>query len=308
MQTLERLIVPVLGVMITLAAVTLGAPPVYKLLLGILGLVAAGTYFAPQAVQVETRVFIAATGLIILLMVTSTAFWLALLAFGAIAALQFPHRHALQRNPATIAWLSAVLKAAQARRFGRVEGDGDADEGGGAETAAGDGESRSREPSWAQALPGFVRLNVAGIGSLVAGLVILTSAFLPWVGFLASAYGELAAGTSLTLRAGAEELDLPALHVFFFVLLALSVLSIIAIGLHRAVAAIIAAAGLTLTLASYLYVLGVVEGDAAQLSSIGVGVLTVPSAGSLLAGFAFLAMFILQLIPKANRSRGARAG
>ena len=89
MQVQERLIVPGLGVVILLSAVILGAPLVYKLLLGVLGLAAAGTWFAPRQVQVETRIAISALGLVILLLVISTAFWLTLLSFGAIAALQF---------------------------------------------------------------------------------------------------------------------------------------------------------------------------------------------------------------------------
>ena len=116
MQIQERLIVPGLGIVILLSAFILGVPLVYQLLLGLLGLAAAGTYFAPSGVQVETRIAIAALGLIILLIVSSTAFWLTLLSFGAIAALQFPHRHTLQRQSATVTWLSTVLEAAQARR------------------------------------------------------------------------------------------------------------------------------------------------------------------------------------------------
>lgn len=249
MQPYERLIVPSLGVVILLAAFLLGVPLVYKLLLGLLGLAAAGTYFVPHGVQVETRAAIATVGLVILLIVSSTAFWLTLLSFGAIAALQFPHRHALQRNPATIAWLSTVLKAAQARRAGRVGGGGGADEEAGAKAAAGDGESGPQAPSATGMLPGFVRMNLAGVGGLVAGVVVLLSVFMPWVGFLASAYGELAAG-SLSLRAASEELDLPALSWFFYVLIVLGALSVASVALPRAVAGMVAATGLVVTLAS----------------------------------------------------------
>ncbi len=303
MQSKEFLIVPALGVVILLATFLLGVPLVYKLLLGLLGLATAGTYFAPHAVQVETRIAIAAAGLIILLIVTSTAFWLTLLSFGGIAALQFQHRHTLQRNPATIAWLKTVLEATQSRRAGRAASGGDAEEETGVAAAAGDGDSRPQAPSWVGALPGFVRLNVAGVGSLIAGVLVLISIFMPWVGFLASAYGELAAGVSLTLRAGAEELGLPALNVFFYVLLVSGLLSIISIGLPRAVAAIIAVTGVVLTLASYFYVFTEVGREATELGSIGVGVTTLPSSGSLLAGAVFLVMFVLQLIPRANRPR-----
>ncbi len=280
-------------------------PLVYKLLLGLLGLAAAGTYFAPYLVQVETRIAIAALGLIILLIVTSTAFWLTLLSFGAIAALQFPHRHKLQRNPATIEWLSTMLKAAQARRTGPADGGGDADEEVGVVAAAGDGDSRPQAPSAVDSLPGFVRMNAAGIGGLVAGVLVLVSVFMPWFGFLISAYGEMAGGLNVTLRAAAQELNLPALNGFFFILVALGLLSVVSIVLPRLVAAIIAAAGLLVTLASYLYVFAEAEREAAELSSIGVGATTLPAVGALIAGVCFLILLVLQLIPGSNRPEGA---
>lgn len=303
MHIQERLIVPGLGVVILLSVFILDVLLVYKLLLGLLGLAAAGSYFAPREVQVETRIAIAALGLIILLIVSSTAFWLALLSFGAIAALQFPHRHTLQRNPATFAWLSAALKDVQARRSGRAEGGGDADEEAGVVAVAGDGESRPQAPLGVDTLPEFVRTNVAGVGCGVAGALVLMSVFLPWVGFLASAWGELAAGENLTLRAASEELGLSVLSVFFYLLIVLGLFSIISIALPRTVAAIIAAAGFAVTLASYFYVFAEVQREAAELSSLGVGVTTLPAVGSIIAGLAFLIMFVLQLIPKANTSR-----
>lgn len=294
------LIVPGLGVVILLATFVLGVPLVYQLFLGILGLAAAGTYFAPHRVQVETRILISAMGLIILLIVTSTAFWLTLLSFGAIAALQIQHRGTLQRSPATIAWLRTVVKAAQERRSGRP-GSGAADAG--AMARAGSGESQLRAASGLVALPAFLRVNVAGIGGLVAGVVVLISVFLPWVNVLASAYGEMAADAHLTLRAAARELDLPALSAFFFVLVVLGVLSVLSIGLPRAVAGIIASAGLVVTLASYFYVFFEVESEATELSSIGVGVTALPAVGSMIAGLVFVAMSVLQIVPSLNQSR-----
>ena len=82
----------------------------YLLLLGLLGLAAVGTYYVPHAVQVETRIGIAALGLILLTFYfSSLGFWLALLAFGTIGALQIRYRDALQNPPHTIAWLNTVL-------------------------------------------------------------------------------------------------------------------------------------------------------------------------------------------------------
>ena len=304
MHIVERLIAPGLGVVIILATIILDVPIVYRVLLGILGLAAAGTYFAPHRVQVETRIVISALGLVILLIVSSTAFWLTLVSFGAIAALQLPHRDTLRRNPATFAWLSTVLKVARARQSGRADGS-DPAEGTGVAATAGDGKSRVQMPSVIRTLPGFVRVNVAGIGGLVAGVLVLMSVFLPWFGFLAAAYGELAGGASVTLWAASGETGLPALRAFFFVLLVLGVFSIVSIGLPRAIAAIIAAVGFVVTLASYFYLFAEVEREAAELRSIGVDVLTLPTVGCIIAGMAFLVMFVLHLIPRANRSRGA---
>ncbi len=310
MQIEERWIVPSLGVVILLACFILHVPLVYKALLALLGLAATGTYFAPHAVQVETRMAIGALGLVILLIVSSTAFWLALVSFGAIAALQFQHRHSLQRNPATIEWLSATLKGVQARRSGQAEGGEEEAAGEAGEevpAAAGDGESpqapTAPTPSGVGALPGFVRVNAAGIGGLVAGVIVLVSVFMPWFSFLISAYGETAGGFNFTLRTAAQEFEMPEFMVFFFVLLAIAVLSIVSIALPRIVAAIIAGAGLAVTLVSYLYVVGQVESEAAELSELGVGATALPAMGALIAGACFLVMLVLQLIPGANRTR-----
>lgn len=309
MQSKERLVIPALGLVIILATFMLGVPLVYRVLLGLLGLAVVGTHFAPQAVQVETRIAIAALGLIILLIVSSTAFWLALLSFGAIGALQFPHRGTLQRNPATFTWLSTLLKRAQARRAAQGAAAVGGDEEAEVTATVGGGTSGNLSVAGiSAALPGFVRMNVAGLGGPVVGAIVLGSVFMPWYGFLVSVLGELVGGPNLTLRAGAEELGLTAISAFFYLLLVLGVLSIISIGLPRLVAGIIAAGGLVVTLASYLYVLAAVEREAAELRNIGADVLTIPSSGCLLAGVVFLIMFVLQLIPKANKTIGARAG
>ncbi len=301
MQIEERLVVPGLGIVILLSAFILGVPLVYQLLLGLLGLAAAGTYFAPSAVQVETRIAIAALGLIILLIVSSTAFWLILLSFGAIAAMQFPHRHTLQRNPVTITWLSTVPQ--QLRRAGPTglatpaEADAEAEAEPQPETAR----TGPQAPSAVGTLPPYVRVNVAGIAGLVVGVLVLVSIFMPWFGFLISGYGQTEDGPSLTLRAAASELELPALGAFFYILIVLGVTSIASIALPRIAAAIIAAAGLAATLASYIHVVAEVERAAEQLSSAGVSVIALPAGGALIAGLCFLVLFVLQLIPRTNR-------
>ena len=125
---------------------------------------------------------------------------------------------------------------------------------------------------------------------------------MPWYGFLVSVFGELVGGPNLTLRAGAEELELPALSAFFYILLVLGVLSIVSIGLPRLAAGIIAAAGSAVTPASYLYVFAEVEREAAEMRNIGFDALTIPAVGCLIAGLVFLVMLALHLIPAANRS------
>ncbi len=302
MQIQERLIVPGLGVVILLSAFILGVPLVYKLLLGLLGLAAAGTYYAPQQVQVETRTAIAALGLIILLIVSSTAFWLTLLSFGAIAALQFQHRHMLQRNPATIAWLSTVLKDVQARRSGRTGGGGETQE---AETAtpAGDDENRLQAASPAATVPGFVRLNVAGIGSSLLGLVVLMSVLtLPWVGLLAQGWGEW---DSLTLTLSETEeafrQDLEHIGSLALALIALAVATVVSVVLPRIVVGLVAAAGLALNVATYYYIYQEVDG--ADLG-MGIDALAIPSGGAILAAICCIVIIVFQLIPRFNRSRG----
>ena len=305
MQIQERLIVPGLGVVILLSAFILGVPLVYKLLLMLLGLGAAGTWFMPHAVQVETRIVIAALGLIILLIITSTAFWLTLMAFGAIAALQFPHRHTLQRSPATIEWLNALLQRRSMTARNAPGGDEQADDGGG-EAAAGDGGSALVTPETG-ALPAFVRMNVAGIGSSVLGAFVLLSLFIPWVVFWVS-YEEESESMSYTLLAAADTLENTVPRVLFGILLVLCLPVIASIVLPRAVAAIVAVAGFLVTSFSWLYFFGeqvFAKHFFADLAFVpdGVGAITFPFLGALLASFCFMVIFLLQLIPRLNKSR-----
>ncbi len=317
MQIQERLIVPGLGIVILLAAFILGVPLVYNLLLGLLGLAATGTYFAPHAVQVETRIAIAALGLVILLIISSTAFWLILLSFGAIAALQIPHRQTLQRSPATIAWLNALWERRSGAPASEATGGGTGEEGGAIGVAtAGDGESAqapAQPPLDADALPGFVRMNVAGVGSAILGVVTLLSLFMPWVVFLVTYDQEVWGGMqeewqnmSYTLLAAADTLEMAQPRVFFGILLVLALLSIASIVLPRFVVAIVAVAGFLVTSFSWLYFFGeqlFAKHFFADFVPPGVGALTFPFLGALLASVCFTVIFALQLIPGLNRRR-----
>ena len=308
MQVQERLIVPALGVVILLSSFILGVPLVYKLLLGLLGLAAAGTYFAPHAVQVETRTAIAAVGLIILLIGSSVAFWLTLLSFGAIAALQFPHRHELQRNPATIAWLGTVLKTVQARRSGRAEGGGDTGEEAGDAAAAGDGES-GQAPArtlGTGTLPGFLRVNPAGIGSSILGVVAMASIFMPWILFELAAGGETESHHfslwEMTDPMGVGWESGQA-RTFFFGLLVMGLVSAASIVLPRFVVAVVAIAGLAVTAFSYFYFFAEIANALRGELPEWVRASVLPSRGAGLALLCYLSIFVLQLVPAWNRSR-----
>ena len=297
MQIQERLIVPGLGIIILLSAFILGVPLVYKLLLGFLGLAAFGTYFTPHAVQVETRVAIAALGLVILLLISSTAFWLILLSFGAIAALQIQHRRTLQRSPATIEWLSALLQ--QRSTMAR--------EAAGAGAAGGGESAQALAPSWTDTLPGFVRMNVAGVGSAISGVLALLSLFIPWVIFVVTINDE-SESTSFTLLSAVGTLESAVPLVFFGILLVLGLSSVASIVLPRAVAAIVAVAGLLVTSFTWFYFLfsevftKAIMGDLDNIPR-GVGAAALPYLGVYLASICFLVIFLLQLIPRLNSSR-----
>lgn len=288
MQMQERLIVPGLGVVILLSAFILGVPLVYKLLLGLLGLAAAGTYFAPPLVQVETRVVIAAVGLIILLIGSSVAFWLTLMAFGAIAAMQFPHRHELQRNPATIAWLSAVLG-----RQGAAGGTAQADAGDGAGGAA----PSIALPAKLNVLQG--RVSIAGIAAVVLGVVILLTAVMPWYSAANDRDSVSFSGWELA-GSLAEAEDTSAPYVFVWVLAALAVASLASVVLPRIVPIITGVAGLAASIITMGYIYGATGSAQAAEAGVTVGF----GIGAYLTALAFIVIAVLHLIPALHRPIG----
>ena len=282
----ERIIVPGLGAVILLAVFTMGAPVLYTLLLGLLGLAAIGTYFAPSAVQVETRAGIAVLGLVVLIFYfSSLSFWLALLSFGAIGALQIRHRDELQKKPATVAWLNAAL----ARR-----GEGEGQPAGDAASTGGG------------ALQG--RVHIAGIVAAVMGIAVLSSVFMPWAVYSISAGGESHSSTASAIRAAEVIADLneggaPLNNVIFGAGVVLALLSIVSTVLPRAVPIIVGIAGVLLTLFAFVYV-SVGFHDSNLPSEVSQA--TFPHIGFLVTLGAFLSITVLHVIPAAYKPIGGK--
>ena len=120
--------------------------------------------------------------------------------------------------------------------------------------AAADGESSNApSPSPSLDLPGFVRVNPAGIGGSILGVPALASVFLPWILFRLSAAGE-SESNGYTLWSAAS--DVGEARVFFFALIVVGLVSVASVVLPRVVAAIIAFAGLAIAITAYFYIEG----------------------------------------------------
>ena len=284
MQQQERLIVPGLGVVVLLAAFTLGAPLIFTVLLVILGLAATGTYFAPPAVQVETRVGIAALGLLLLVVhYASPGFWLALLSFAGIGALQFRNRAALGKELATVGWLNAVL----ARRSAAT-----------AQTGGEEGEAASPP-----ALPGVLqgRVTVAAIGAALMGVIALLSATMPWVLVTFSIGGETTgigfSGTEAARTISEEAGGGAVVTLILVVGAALALASVASAVLPRIVPILVGVAGMLLTVFAYVYLFGKF-GEGSEGS-----VVTFPHLGFFVTGGAFLMVLLLYVCPAAYKSK-----
>lgn len=183
--------------------------------------------------------------------------------------------------------------------------------GGGEEAEAGDG--GSAPATEAGSLPAFVRRNVAGIGSSVLGAVVLVSLFMPWVIFLVTydqeVWGDMQdewQSMSYTLLAAADTLENTVPRVLFGILVVLCLASIASIVLPRAVAAIVAITGFLVTSFSWVYFFGeqlFAKHFFSDFVPPGVGAITFPYLGALLASFCFFVIFVLQLIPRLNEPR-----
>lgn len=304
MNIQERFIVPGLGVVVLLAAVgfaSTGAPLWMWLLVALLGVAAIATHFAPEEARVELGAGIAILGLVVLLLrYNSIPLWLSLISFGAMGALQIRRLDVLRTAPKnTIAWFSALAERRGIASAAATEA--------GAEAAAGDGEAdQVSAPSALSALPGFVRLSVAGIGSAGLGVLVTLSAFIPWIYFFISA-GDEGVGFNLTLSGVNDALDVGFMPTAsFIILLLLGLASIASIVLPRAVAAGVAIAGFIVTSVSYLYLFvqfnqATATSDGEIVRSFGVDWIALPHIGPMLAGSCYLIIFLLQLIPPLNK-------
>ena len=167
MRIQEQYIVPGLGAAILLSVlgfVASGASNLFLLAMVVLGLAAVGTDLLPRGAQVEIRLAIAVLGMLFLPPYFShLLFWLALLAFGGIGALQLRHGDTLQMLPQhTVAWVKGLLGQPAA------------------ETGAGDGAAPAKGT---QGLAGFsvlqgrLRVSVGGIGASLIGVFVVLSIF-----------------------------------------------------------------------------------------------------------------------------------
>ena len=282
------------------------------MLLGILGLAAVGTYFLPAAVQVEIRIAIAVLGLMILVFYfSSVSFWLALLAFGAMGASQIRHGAALSMPPKhTVAYVKTLLDKRGAAGTAGAESDGGDGSGETAQTGAA---APAAALQGLGALQRILRVNVGGIGATALGALILLSIFtMPYVALVASVeYGGESESESegFTFREVSQEIDeelddgIPG--ILFIVLAAVAAVSTASVILPRWAVTVAGTAGMAVTLLSYIYIFDAFS-DAFERADFGsnVSILTIPHIGWFVVGGCFMAMTVLQLIPRLNRSKG----
>lgn len=145
-----------------------------------------------------------------------------------------------------------------------------------------------------------VRMDVAGVGSSLLGVFAFSSAFMPWVLlYFDTEYSDPSIGLTLEnwplSEAGLE-------HVFFGLLLALGLFSIASLALTRATTAIVALVGLAATISSYFYLFAQVESLGADANPALSEVTAFPHAGVSLAAVCYLAILVLQFIPRLNGS------
>lgn len=294
MRETDRFVAPALGVAVIIAVFVLGTTGFYSIgyvaILFVLGLGAIGTYFLPKQVQVETRAAIAVLGLIVLIfMFSSLGFWLALLAFGTMGALQFRHLGTFQMPPHSYTWFNDVL--AQRRAAGTTA---DA-------TGAGDGSVAPAEPAEIAPTraPGSGIMGKAGIGATALGIVILLTPVMPWfdLSFDGSEAGSRSwSAWELVQELRAEDGDSPIPYAIAGALGVLALLAGASLILPRWAPAVVGVTGLAVMIFTFIYVFGVFDlGEIPDQVEAGFG------AGFWLALLAFILVAGLQLIPRTKR-------
>ena len=333
------LVVPALGVLVLIASLMLATshwPLAYSIVLGLLGLAAIGTYFLPPAVQVEARIAIAALGLItLLIMFKSISFWMALLPFLTIGALQIPRRHTLRMPLHTIRWLQALQSGQNIAETLTLQPEtagvsypavqpNPAVQPGQPAPAGGIADTTARIQGRASRGSGLQ--YVGRIGAAIMGVIVLLSFLLPWISFSASAgplgslvgiggYEESFSG--LDLVRGAAEIagyddDFAGLYivpVVAAVIALLAVLGIASVALPRAVPVIAGIAGIVVMALLFigynvaLYQIMSSEFgeymDYASMAGAEAGVSL--GIGFWASTLAFLFMAILQLAPRSRK-------
>ena len=326
MRIQEEYIAPALGVVILLALLGLHASPIVMVILGILGVVAVGTFLLPPLVQVELRVAIAAVGLLVLVFfLGSLAFWLVLLAFGAMGALQVRHSDSLQLPPRhTVEWFKAVLdRSGEARTAAAATAAGE--EAGGEEgEAAGETAQAASAPAQAAAAPGLAAVQgglsaAAGtIGtsparltaSVLSALVVLCIFTLPFVWVIVTvefAGQSESESMSYTFRDATQQLEEEvgsgaAGNVLFVVLAAVAVVGIASAVLPRALVIIAGLAGMAVTFIDYIYLFAEFYDLSESAPGISLSVVSLPHVGALFAGGCFLLIAVLQLLPGLSKT------
>lgn len=246
MRESEQFVVPALGVVILLSTFSLGTSfysLAHLIILGLLGLAAIGTYFLPPAVQIEMRIAIATLGVIVLVFTfNSLGFWLVLLGFLGIGALQIRHRGVLQTPLHTVTWLQSLQL--------------------GAGTEAG-------SPAGI-ALRGGNIGNIGGIGAAVMGIIVLLATMMPWVTI--NIFGRSLTGWQLA-ELVAKESDSSAPYTVAGIIVILAVLGVISVVLPRVVSVIVGILGVVVMGFIYLYLHSELGDDrrSGALFTLGIG-------------------------------------
>ena len=287
MRESEQFVVPALGVVVLLSVFILGTsfyPLAYLIILGLLGLAAIGTYFLPPAVQIEMRIAIAALGVIVLVFTfNSLGFWLALMGFLGIGALQIRHRGVLQTPLHTVTWLQSLQSGG-----GGVGGSAQTPESAEAGTGTEAGSSAGTASVQAAALRGGNIGSIGGIGAAVMGIIVLLATMMPWLTI--NIFGQSFTGWQLP-ELIARESDSSGPYTVAGIIVILAVLGVISVALPRVVPVIVGILGVVAMGFIYNY-FHEVGGDSRHGQTFTLGF------GFWLATLAFVLMAALQAIPR----------